>query len=64
MQPEEDGGEPQVRECGRCQERNEPGAFYCSRCGYALDSETTAELEDETTSDVKTAPLKRMGAVE
>ncbi len=52
-EPEEDGDEPQVQKCGRCQELNEPGAFYCSRCGYALDSEMTAELEDEATSDMK-----------
>ncbi len=51
--PEEDSNEPQVRECGRCQELNEPKAAFCMRCGYALKGETAADFEAHTEADVK-----------
>lgn len=52
-EPEEEGDEPQVRECGRCQELNEPGAAFCMRCGYALRGESAADFEADVESDVK-----------
>lgn len=51
--PEEEGDEPQVRECGRCQELNEPEAAFCMRCGYALKGETAADFEADVDEDVK-----------
>ncbi|WP_416839113.1 tyrosine-type recombinase/integrase [Haloferax sp. DFSO52] len=51
--PEEDGDEPRVQTCGRCQELNEPSSFYCSRCGFALGDETAADFEAEVATDVK-----------
>jgi site-specific recombinase XerD len=51
--PEEDGDEPQVRECDRCNELNEPDAAYCMRCGFALDPERVASFEEEVGDDLK-----------
>lgn len=51
--PEEDGDEPQVRECDRCDELNEPDAAYCRRCGFALDPERVESFEEEVSDDVK-----------
>lgn len=51
--PNEDEEEPQVTECGRYQELNEPDAKFCMRCGFALDQETAGELEERVTSDIK-----------
>jgi len=51
--PEEDGDEPQVRECGRCQELNEPEAAFCMRCGYALKGESATDFE----ADVEKRPI-------
>lgn len=52
-EPEEDGDEPQVRKCGRCQELNEPNAAYCMRCGYALRGKAAADFEAEVEDDLK-----------
>ncbi|MBV0924528.1 tyrosine-type recombinase/integrase [Halomicroarcula limicola] len=51
--PEEDSDEPEIRECGRCQELNEPEAAFCMRCGYALKGESAADFEAEVEDDVK-----------
>jgi integrase len=51
--PEEDGHEPQIRECGRCQELNEPEAAFCMRCGYALDGRSAADFESGIESDLR-----------
>jgi hypothetical protein len=52
-EPDEDEETPDVVECGRCQELNESNASYCMRCGFALDQETAAEIEEQTEQDVK-----------
>lgn len=52
-QPDEDEDEPDVVECPRCQELNEPDAAFCMRCGFALDQETAAELQQRVESDIK-----------
>lgn len=52
-EPDEDEQTPDVVECDRCQELNEPSASYCMRCGFALDQETAAEVEEQTEQDVK-----------
>jgi integrase len=52
-EPDEDEEQPDVVECPRCDELNEPGAAYCMRCGFALDQETAAELEDQVEDDMK-----------
>ncbi len=52
-EPDEDEETSDVVECGRCQELNEPSASYCMRCGFALDQETAAEIEEQTEQDVK-----------
>ncbi|WP_411962820.1 tyrosine-type recombinase/integrase [Haloferax sp. YSMS24] len=51
--PDEGGEKPQVRECNRCGELNEPGAAYCMRCGFALDPERVSSFEEEVSGDVK-----------
>jgi site-specific recombinase XerD len=51
--PDEDDETPDVIECDRCQELNEPSASYCMRCGFALDQKTAAEIEEQTEQDVK-----------
>jgi site-specific recombinase XerD len=52
-EPDEEEQTPDVVECPRCQELNEPNAAYCMRCGFALDQETAAELEDQVDEDMK-----------
>lgn len=50
---EEDSEEPQVQECDRCEELNEPNASFCMRCGFALDQATAGEIEEEADTDMK-----------
>ena len=52
-EPDEEEETPDIVECDRCQELNEPSASYCMRCGFALDQETAAEIEEQTEQDVK-----------
>jgi site-specific recombinase XerD len=52
-EPDEDEQEPDVTECPRCQELNEPDAKFCMRCGFALDQETAGELEERVETEVK-----------
>jgi len=52
-EPDEEEETPDVVECNRCQELNEPSASYCMRCGFALDQETAAEVEEQAEQDVK-----------
>jgi site-specific recombinase XerD len=52
-EPDDDEKTPDVVECDRCQELNEPSASFCMRCGFALDQETAAEVEEQTEQDVK-----------
>ena len=52
-EPDDDEETPDVIKCNRCQELNEPSASYCMRCGFALDQETAAEIEEQTEQDVK-----------
>ncbi len=52
-EPDEDEQQPEVVECPRCQELNEPDAAFCMRCGFALDQETAAELEEQVEDDMK-----------
>ena len=52
-EPEEEEQQPDVCECPRCQELNEPDAAFCMRCGFALDQETAAELEEQVDEDMK-----------
>ena len=51
--PDEEEDTPDVVDCPRCQELNEPDAAFCMRCGFALDEETAAELEEQVDSDMK-----------
>jgi len=52
-EPDEDEQQPDVVECLRCQELNDPNAAFCMRCGFALDQETAAELEEQADSKLK-----------
>ena len=52
-EPDEEEQTPDVVECPRCQELNEPNAAFCMRCGFALDQETAAELEEQVDADLK-----------
>lgn len=52
-EPDEEEQTPDVVKCPRCQELNEPNAAFCMRCGFALDQETAAELEDKVDEDMK-----------
>ena len=52
-EPDEDEQQPDVVECPRCQELNDPNAAFCMRCGFALDQETAAELEEQADSKIK-----------
>ena len=45
-EPDEDEQTPDVIECWRCQELNEPNPSYCMRCGAPLAEETTAKIEE------------------
>jgi site-specific recombinase XerD len=51
--PEDEGDEPQIRECARCQELNDFSASYCMRCGYALDGPSAADFEAKIESDIQ-----------
>jgi hypothetical protein len=51
--PEDESDEPQIRECGRCQELNEPEAAFCMRCGYPLDGRSAADFESGIESDLR-----------
>lgn len=53
VEPEEEDHEEDVIQCPRCQELNEPGSAFCARCGFALDQDSAAELEEEVQSDVQ-----------
>jgi len=52
-EPDEDEQQPDVVECARCQELNEPDAAFCMRCGFAIDQETAAEVEEQIDDDMK-----------
>jgi site-specific recombinase XerD/predicted small metal-binding protein len=52
-EPEDEEDTPDVIECPRCQELNEPTAAFCMRCGFAIDQETAGELEAEVGEKVK-----------
>ena len=52
-EPDDDEDTPDVIECPRCQELNEPEAAFCMRCGFAIDQETAGELEAEVGDKVK-----------
>jgi site-specific recombinase XerD len=52
-EPENEEDTPDVVECPRCQELNEPTAAFCMRCGFAIDQETAGELEAEVGEKVK-----------
>jgi len=52
-EPEDEEDEPDVIECDRCQELNEPGAAYCMRCGFSLDPDRTADFEEQVDDDMK-----------
>lgn len=52
-EPDEEEQTPDVVKCPRCQELNAPNAAFCMRCGFALDQETAAELEDQVDEDMK-----------
>jgi site-specific recombinase XerD/predicted small metal-binding protein len=52
-EPEDKEDTPDVVECPRCQELNEPTAAFCMRCGFAIDQETAGELEAEVGEKVK-----------
>jgi len=52
-EPDEDEQQPDVVECDRCQELNEPDAAFCMRCGFALDQETAAEVEEQADEKMK-----------
>jgi integrase len=52
-EPDDDEDTPDVIECPRCQELNEPTAAFCMRCGFAIDQETAGELEAEVGKKVK-----------
>jgi ribosomal protein S27AE len=52
-EPEDDEAEPDVQECPRCEELNEPKAVFCQRCGFGLDPDRAASFEEEVSDDVK-----------
>lgn len=52
-EPDEDEQQSDIVECDRCQELNEPDAAFCMRCGFALDQETAAEVEEQADSKMK-----------
>lgn len=57
LEPEEKEQEKKqaVQDCDRCGELNEPNAAYCMRCGFALDPERVASLQEDVDSDLKKA---------
>jgi len=52
-EPENEGDTPDVIECPRCQELNEPKAAFCMRCGFAIDHETVGDFEAEVDTKIK-----------
>jgi len=52
-EPEDDEDTPDVVECPRCQELNEPKAAFCMRCGFAIDHDSVGDFEAEVESTVK-----------
>lgn len=52
-EPEDDEAEPDVQECPRCEELNEPKAVFCQRCGFGLDPDRAASFEEQVDDDVK-----------
>jgi len=52
-EPDEEEQQPDVVECDRCQELNDPDAAFCMRCGFALDHDTAGEFEQQVETDVK-----------
>ena len=51
--PEDDEAEPDVQECPRCEELNEPKAVLCQWCGFGLDPDRVASFEEQVSDDVK-----------
>jgi site-specific recombinase XerD len=57
-EPDDDEDEPDVIQCGRCQELNEPTAAFCMRCGFALDQQADdfeADADDKIKESYKEA---------
>lgn len=52
-EPEEEEQQPDVIECPRCSELNEPKATFCMRCGFGLDQEKAEEIEQEVDTKTK-----------
>ncbi|MFC7071614.1 tyrosine-type recombinase/integrase [Halovenus rubra] len=52
-EPDEKEQQPDVIECPRCEELNQPEATFCMRCGFGLDQERADEFEAETDEDIK-----------
>lgn len=53
-EPEDDEQEPEVIECPRCSELNEPESKFCFNCGWAFDEKILAEkeqVEEDTYQD-------------
>jgi hypothetical protein len=61
--PEEDDNGPDVIECWRCQELNEPKARFCSRCGAPLNDETQ-QAQAEVQQDIGAAKALTDGDVD
>lgn len=49
---EEESGQT-IQECWRCQEINEVGDRFCSRCGAALDEEAAQSFKEQVEGDMK-----------
>ncbi len=54
-EPDEDGDEPNITECPRCEELNEADATFCMRCGQALDIDAAEEVESAQEATTETA---------
>jgi hypothetical protein len=54
-EPDEDEQEPDIVECPRCQELNEPGAAFCMRCGQTLDIDAVEEVETAEEATIENA---------
>jgi site-specific recombinase XerD len=52
-EPDEDEQQPDVVECPRCSELNQPEATFCMQCGFGLDQETAEQFEAKTDEDIK-----------
>lgn len=59
VEPDEED-ESTVQTCGRCEELNTPEAAFCQRCGFALDQETAAEVEEAEDSSTESAGPEQM----